>query len=149
LFDQKVKLVLTNDGCPMWVDRHQDDHLKIAVCWKQAQGEQDRPCTSTLTTEKARNDWVTVCGFISIRPVTIRWRYPRANSPENVVDLLPIRSTKSGYQASRRQATVESINSFFVVLQIVYGGIGAISLLAGGSPPPPPPLPPPSPPPMN
>ena len=34
-----------------------------------------------------------------------------------------------GYQASTSQSVVEGINSFFIVLQVVFGGIGAISLL--------------------
>ena len=34
-----------------------------------------------------------------------------------------------GYQAYTPQSTVESINSFFLVLQVVFGGVGAIALL--------------------
>jgi putative ABC transport system permease protein len=34
-----------------------------------------------------------------------------------------------GYQAYTPQSTVQSINSFFLVLQVVFGGVGAIALL--------------------
>src|SRR5690606_41007418 len=34
-----------------------------------------------------------------------------------------------GYMAYSPQSTVEGINSYFVILQIVFGGIGAIALL--------------------
>ena len=34
-----------------------------------------------------------------------------------------------GYQANTSQDVVQGINSFFIVLQVVFGGIGAISLL--------------------
>jgi len=37
--------------------------------------------------------------------------------------------TDLGYQAYTPQSTVESINSFFLILQVIFGGVGAIALL--------------------
>ena len=34
-----------------------------------------------------------------------------------------------GFQANTAQSTVQSINSFFMVLQVIFGGVGAIALL--------------------
>ncbi len=52
----------------------------------------------------------------------------RAADPAQVVDIAD-QINALGYQASTPQSFVEGINSFFTVLQLVFGGIGAISLL--------------------
>jgi putative ABC transport system permease protein len=52
----------------------------------------------------------------------------KADDVKSVIDI-----TKAindlGYQAYTPQSTVQSINSFFLVLQVVFGGVGAIALL--------------------
>ncbi len=52
----------------------------------------------------------------------------RANSADEVLDIAD-QINEMGYMASTPQEYVSSINSFFTVLQIIFGGIGAISLL--------------------
>ncbi|MEW6648855.1 MAG: FtsX-like permease family protein, partial [Chloroflexota bacterium] len=52
----------------------------------------------------------------------------RAEDPSQVVEIAD-QINELGYQASTPQSYVEGINSFFVILQLVFGGIGAISLL--------------------
>ncbi len=52
----------------------------------------------------------------------------RAESPEVVVELAD-KITEMGFQAYTPQEAVEGINSFFAIMQIVFGGIGAIALL--------------------
>ena len=52
----------------------------------------------------------------------------KAEDVKSVVDISQA-INDLGYQAYTPQSTVESINSFFLVLQVIFGGVGAIALL--------------------
>jgi putative ABC transport system permease protein len=52
----------------------------------------------------------------------------KAENPEVVIDIADQINTL-GYQANTPQTVVEGINSFFLVLQVIFGGVGAIALL--------------------
>lgn len=52
----------------------------------------------------------------------------QAESPKVVVEIAK-QISELGYQAYTPQETVEGINSFYAVMQIVFGGVGAIALL--------------------
>ena len=52
----------------------------------------------------------------------------KATSPEVVIDLAQ-QITDMGFQAYTPQSQVQSINSFFTIMQVVFGGVGAIALL--------------------
>lgn len=52
----------------------------------------------------------------------------QAESPKVVVDLAK-QISDLGYQAYTPQQAVEGINSFYAIMQIVFGGVGAIALL--------------------
>ncbi|MFZ3071104.1 MAG: ABC transporter permease [Anaerolineaceae bacterium] len=52
----------------------------------------------------------------------------KAESPQVVVDVTD-QITELGFQAYTPQAAVESINSFYSIMQIIFGGVGAIALL--------------------
>jgi putative ABC transport system permease protein len=52
----------------------------------------------------------------------------KATSPEVVIDLAN-QISDMGYQAYTPQSQVQSINSFFTIMQVVFGGVGAIALL--------------------
>jgi putative ABC transport system permease protein len=52
----------------------------------------------------------------------------KAENPDVVIDLAD-QINSLGFMAHTPQAVVEGINSFFTVIQIVFGGVGAIALL--------------------
>lgn len=52
----------------------------------------------------------------------------RATGPEETIAISE-KINEMGYQAWTPQSTVEGINSFFTVMQLVFGGVGAIALL--------------------
>ena len=52
----------------------------------------------------------------------------KAETPEIVLDIAD-QINALGYMANTPQSYLESINSFFMVLQIIFGGVGAIALL--------------------
>ena len=52
----------------------------------------------------------------------------KATSPEVVIELAQ-QISDMGFQAYTPQSQVQSINSFFTIMQVVFGGVGAIALL--------------------
>ena len=52
----------------------------------------------------------------------------KTESPKVVVDVAE-QITNLGFQAYTPQSTVEGINSFFTIMQVIFGGVGAIALL--------------------
>lgn len=52
----------------------------------------------------------------------------KATDPNNVIELAN-QINEMGFQAYTPQSYIQNINSFFIVLQIVFGGVGAIALL--------------------
>ena len=52
----------------------------------------------------------------------------KAKDTKSVLDIADA-ITKMGFQVYTAQSTVQSINSFFLVLQVIFGGVGAIALL--------------------
>jgi putative ABC transport system permease protein len=52
----------------------------------------------------------------------------KADDVKSVVEIAQS-ITDLGYQAYTPQSTVESINNFFLILQVIFGGVGAIALL--------------------
>jgi len=52
----------------------------------------------------------------------------KASDLDNVVGITD-QITTLGYQANTPQTVVEGINSFFVILQVIFGGVGAVALL--------------------
>lgn len=52
----------------------------------------------------------------------------RAESPDMTIDIAE-KINEMGFQASTPQQMVESINSVFTIMQLIFGGVGAIALL--------------------
>jgi putative ABC transport system permease protein len=126
LLNQQVKLILTrwtNDGTTVT----KTVTLRVVGLLSQAQAEQDSMMLVSMSDVVAWNEW-----FSGQRVNFNRDGYNqlvvRAASPDEVIDIAD-QINEMGYQASTAQSYVQGINSFFVILQIVFGGIGAISLL--------------------
>jgi putative ABC transport system permease protein len=126
VLDQTLRLVLTkwtNDGVMV----NKTVNLKIVGVLSQAQGEQDGMIIVGLDDLTAWNEW-----FMGTRVNYNRDGYNqlivRSIEPDQATEIADAINTM-GYQASTSQDVVQGINSFFIVLQVVFGGIGAISLL--------------------
>jgi putative ABC transport system permease protein len=52
----------------------------------------------------------------------------KANDSKKVVEISD-QINELGYMANTAQAYVEGVNSFFVIMQLIFGGVGAIALL--------------------
>src|SRR3990172_2237158 len=124
--DQTLRLVLTkwtNEGVLI----NKTVNLKIVGVLSQAQSEQDGMLIMRLDEVTAYNEW-----FMGTRANYNRDGYNqlivRAIEPDQATEIADT-INNMGYQANTSQDVVQGINSFFIVLQVVFGGIGAISLL--------------------
>ncbi|HSM57265.1 MAG TPA: ABC transporter permease [Candidatus Sulfomarinibacteraceae bacterium] len=94
---------------------------------REVHGEPDWSVYVPMADLDGYNQWVTGKrvdhnkeGYFSIQVKAADISYV-VNLAEQITDL--------GYNAWTQQTTVEGVNSFFTVLQVVFGGVGAIALL--------------------
>ncbi len=126
LLGQKVTMVLmkyTEDGQEI----RKNISLNIIGVLAETRGEADSTVYVRMDEATAWNEWAR-----GTRINRNREGYSRlivqANSADEVLDVAD-QINALGYMASTPQEYVSSINSFFTILQIIFGGIGAISLL--------------------
>lgn len=126
LLDQQIKLVLqkwTSDGQMV----SKTVNLRVVGILSEARAEQDSAVFVNFDDLTAWEEW-NRGQRVNYNKDGYNQLIVRATSPDVVIDIADQINTM-GYQASTPQSTVQSINSFFIVLQVVFGGIGAISLL--------------------
>ncbi len=127
LLDQRIKLKLTK-----WTSDGQEVHktveLKIVGILKEMRNEADGQFFVSMDELEAWNTWFNNGIRINRNKDGYNNVIVRAESPDTVMDITQ-QINDMGYMAYSPQSTVEGINSFFVILQVVFGGIGAIALL--------------------
>jgi putative ABC transport system permease protein len=93
----------------------------------ETRGESDWSIYMTLDEVTAYNQW-----FNGRRIDRERDGYPlalvRVGDPGEVVEVSEM-ITGMGYQAFTQMSFVQGINSFFTILQVIFGGVGAIALM--------------------
>ncbi len=101
--------------------------IKIVGVLKESRGQADGSIFMRLEDVTAWNEWVRGTrinrnkeGYSNV--------IVKVESPEQVIDITDQINTL-GYMAYTPQATVQGINSFFTILQVIFGGVGAIALL--------------------
>ncbi|MDO9120419.1 MAG: ABC transporter permease, partial [Anaerolineaceae bacterium] len=101
--------------------------IKIVGVLKESRGQSDGSIFMRLEDVTAWNEWVRGTrinrnkeGYSNV--------IVKVESPEQVIDITDQINTL-GYMAYTPQATVQGINSFFTILQVIFGGVGAIALL--------------------
>jgi putative ABC transport system permease protein len=123
---QQLKLEITKwaeDGQPIT----RTYTIRIAGVLEEARGEQDGAMFVRLDELIKWEEWVRG-KRVNFNKEGYNQLLVRAEDPAKVVEIAD-QINALGYQASTPQSFVEGINSFFIVLQLVFGGIGAISLL--------------------
>ncbi len=102
-------------------------HLEVVGVLAETRGESDYNIYMDWDEVMNLNDWIagkrvdySKQGYNN---VTVK-----ATSPEVVIELAQ-QITDMGFQAYTPQSQVQSINSFFTIMQVVFGGVGAIALL--------------------
>lgn len=126
LLDQTVKLTLikySSDG----VEIRKVVQVQVVGIIAETRNEPDWSIYMSLADVTAFNEW-----FLGKRINRDKDGYNMAvvkvESVDQVLDVAE-QITTLGFQAFTPQSFVEGINSFYVVLQVVFGGVGAIALL--------------------
>jgi putative ABC transport system permease protein len=126
LQDKQLKLVLqkwNQDGSMT----EKSVPIRVVGVIAQSRSEADYSIYMTLDDVSSYNEWAQ-----GKRISRTRDGYPmvqvKVDNVDSVLDLAKS-ITDMGYQAQTPQSYVQGINSYFVILQVVFGGIGAISLL--------------------
>jgi putative ABC transport system permease protein len=126
LMDQNLKLNLikyTQEGTEV----RKSVPLRVAGILAESRGESDYSIYVRMDEITAYNEW-----FMGKRINRNRDGYSMVVvKVDDVKDVLDITDqiTALGYQAYTPQSFVQGINSFYLVLQIIFGGVGAIALL--------------------
>ncbi|HET7011010.1 MAG TPA: ABC transporter permease [Anaerolineales bacterium] len=126
LIGETVKLTLIKYSAE-GVESRKVVQLRVVGTIAETRGEPDYTAYLRLDDLEAMNQWLT-----GQRPNRNRDGYPmaivKAEDSRQVIELADA-ITALGYQADTPMSFIQGINSFFVVLQVVFGGVGAIALL--------------------
>lgn len=126
LVGQQVKFVLTKwaqDG----TETHKTVNVTIVGQLQETRGSADGNIYVSVDEVTAWNEWSRGTR-INRNKEGYSMLNVRAESVDKVTDIADA-INNLGYQANTPQSYVESINSFFMVLQVIFGGVGAIALI--------------------
>ncbi len=126
LMDANLKLILikyTQDGQEI----RKSVPLRVIGVIAESRGEADYSIYVPLEELTAFNEWA-IGRRVNRNRDGFAQAVVKVNQVENVLDVTD-QITGLGYQAYTPQSFVQGINSFYVVLQVIFGGVGAIALL--------------------
>jgi putative ABC transport system permease protein len=126
LLDQKVKLELIKydqDGNEI----RKSLPIRIGGILQESKGEPDYSVYLSLDEVTSYNEWM-MGRRINRNRDGYNQLVVNVDSVDNVLDISD-QITQLGYQAYTPQSFVQGINSFFLILQVIFGGVGAIALL--------------------
>ncbi len=126
LYDQQVTFVFIK-----WDQNGNETHktltYRVAGVLSQTQGESDWSIYMRLDELKALNEWAT--GHrINYNKDGYSQVVVKVDTVDHVLDITD-QINAMGFQAYTPQSFVKGINNFYLVLQVIFGGVGAIALL--------------------
>ncbi len=101
--------------------------LRIVGVFQESRGEADYSVYMSLDEVTSYNEWM-MGRRINRNRDGYNQLVVNVESVDKVLDISE-QITQLGYQAYSPQTYVEGINSFFLILQVIFGGVGAIALL--------------------
>ncbi len=126
LLDQTIRLTLikwTTDG----EEVRRNYNVRIVGILEETRGMADGNMYMQLDEVTAYSEWARG-SRINRNKEGYNMLIVKASDPEIVLDVAD-QINALGYMANTPQSYLEGINSFFLVLQIIFGGVGAIALL--------------------
>jgi putative ABC transport system permease protein len=126
LLGQQIKLVLykyTDDGQTI----QKTVSVRVVGILSETRGMEDSSIFMRLDDVTAFNEWSRGTR-INRNKEGYAMLLVKAVDVKSVLDIAQS-INDLGYQANTAQSTVQSINSFFLILQVIFGGVGAIALL--------------------
>jgi putative ABC transport system permease protein len=100
---------------------------RVAGVLSQTQGESDWAIYMSLDELKAMNEWA-MGRRINYNKDGYSQAIVKVDNVDHVLDVND-QITAMGFQAYTPQSFVKGINNFYLVLQVIFGGVGAIALL--------------------
>lgn len=127
LYDQQVQFIVSKWDQNSQTEIRKTISLRVTGVLKETRGESDWTIYMPLDQVKALNEWTQ----------NRRINYNKDGYGMAVVKVADVNQviaitdqiTEMGFQAYTPQAFVEGINNFYVILQVIFGGVGAIALL--------------------
>ena len=101
--------------------------LKIVGIFQESRGEADYSVYMSLNDITTYNEWM-MGRRINRNRDGYNQLVVNVDSVDQVLDISD-QITQLGYQAYTPQSYVQGINSFFLILQVIFGGVGAIALI--------------------
>lgn len=126
LYDQKLTFVFLKwdqDGNEI----RKTVVYRVAGVATETLSESDWSVMMRLDDVKALNEWATG-QRINYNKSGYSMALVKADSVDHVLDISD-QITEMGFQAYTPQSYVQGINNFYVILQFIFGGVGAIALL--------------------
>jgi len=126
LYDQQIQLDLIKwDANGVEIRKHYN--LQVVGVLAQTGSDPDYTVFMTLDEVKAFNEWANGVK-INYNKTGYNQALVIVSDPRDVQDITN-QITQMGFQAFSFQSIMQGINSFYQVLQIIFGGVGAIALL--------------------
>ena len=126
LYDQQVQFIVSK-----WDSQGNETRktisLRVAGVLKETRGESDWTVYMPLEQVKALNEW-TQNRRINYNKDGYGMAVVKVADVDQVIAITD-QITEMGFQAYTPQAFVQGINNFYVILQVIFGGVGAIALL--------------------
>ncbi len=126
LFDQQVQMVVIkydSNGNEI----RKNITLRVTGVLKETRGESDWTVYMPLEQVKQLNEWSQNRRF-NYNKDGYGMVIVKVSDVDQVIEIAD-QITAMGFQAFTPQSFLEGINNFFIILQIIFGGVGAIALL--------------------
>jgi putative ABC transport system permease protein len=126
VLDQQVRLELvkwTNDGQEV----RKTVTMRVVGILKESRSESDWSVIVHSDDLKGWNEWV-MGKRINRNREGYEMVVVKVNSVENVIKVSET-INEMGYMAYTPQSTVQGISSFYMIVQVIFGGVGAVALL--------------------
>lgn len=126
LYDQQIQLVISKYDS-QGNEIRKNLSVRVSGVLKETRGESDWTIYFPLDQIKSLNEWVQG-RRINYNKEGYSQVIVKVQDVEQVLDISD-QITQLGFQAFTPQSFVQGINNFYVILQFIFGGVGAIALL--------------------
>ena len=126
LYDQQIQFIVSKWDA-QGNETRKNVSLRVSGVLKETRGESDWSVYMPLDQVKALNEWAMNRRF-NYNKDGYSMVVVKVADVDQVIDITD-QITAMGFQAYTPQAFVQGINNFYVILQVIFGGVGAIALL--------------------
>jgi putative ABC transport system permease protein len=126
LYGQQIQLVISKYDS-QGVETRKNLSVRVTGVLKETRGESDYTMYLPLDLIKSLNEWAQG-RHINYNKEGYSQVVVKVQDVAKVLDISD-QITKLGFQAFTPQSFVQGINNFYVILQFIFGGVGAIALL--------------------